>query len=190
MKKAISVNLRCLFLHENTKIIGLGGAAQLLFNDISGVASGINAHLELFNLIFALINQAGINIGIGGSILAHDAAAILSTLNINPQDFFAQNYSFDNADGQVGSIVNRGSVNVDKFVAFIGEMIENHGAVIARLGQVAFGAGEKVTLSVDGEGLVNVVVDEALSDELAGQIDNSKSQITNSGTVDADGGAV
>jgi hypothetical protein len=69
-------------------------------------------------------------------------------------------------------------------------MIENEGAVIARLGQVAFGAGEKVTLSVDGEGLVNIVVDEALSANLAGQIDNSKSQIQNSGSVDADGGSI
>ena len=69
--------------------------AQLIWHDQSGLASQINGALHLKDIVFALINQMGINIGANGSIDARSASLILSSLKISNPDFFNKNYKFD-----------------------------------------------------------------------------------------------
>jgi len=47
-------------------------------------------------------------------------------------------------------------------LAMLAQHIDNRGDINATLGQVAFGVGEKITMSFDDAGLISLVIDEGL----------------------------
>ncbi|MBU1864720.1 MAG: hypothetical protein KKH94_13765, partial [Candidatus Omnitrophica bacterium] len=163
--------------------------AQLIWRDNSGVASQINGSLNLYNLVFALINNMGINISRAGCIRAMDAALILSTLNITNQDFFNKNYQFSNSSA-FGKVVNKGEIHVDDFIAIIGHAIENDGSIVSKLGSIALGCGDKVGITMDNEGLIGVIVeDEELAERLREEQDLTD-RFVNNGKVHAEYGDI
>ena len=64
--------------------------------------------------------------------------------------------------------------------AFVSPFVSNAGVINARMGTVAIGAGETVTLDLYGDGLVELAVEGELGDAL----------IENTGTISAEGGKV
>jgi parallel beta-helix repeat protein len=64
--------------------------------------------------------------------------------------------------------------------AFVAPTIQNAGVINARVGKVAFAAGEKVTIDLYGDKLVEIAVDDKLEDAL----------IEHSGVINAQGGTV
>lgn len=64
--------------------------------------------------------------------------------------------------------------------AFVSPFVSNAGVINAKMGTVAIGAGETVTLDLYGDGLVELAVDGELEDAL----------IENTGTISAEGGSV
>jgi filamentous hemagglutinin family protein len=107
-------------------------------------------------------------------------ALFATTLSIADKDFLAGRYNFYNAGG-AGSVLNKGNIlAVNGYAAFAGPKVQNDGIIIARAGTVSLVAGERVSLDMIGDGLVNVSVDQAALNASA----------INSGRIEADGGNV
>src|SRR6185503_19175600 len=84
-----------------------------------------------------------------------------------------------------GNVVNQGNITItvpDSYAALLGTQASNEGAgtITAVRGTVALAAGEKVTLNILGDNLINVSVDQAAAGALA----------LNSGSIIAAGGTI
>ncbi len=79
-------------------------------------------------------------------------------------------------------IINSGSITVAEagLAAFVSPNITNNGIIQAKLGRIALAAGEKVTVDLYGDDLVEVATDMPLNDV----------SINNTGTISAEGGVV
>jgi hypothetical protein len=79
-------------------------------------------------------------------------------------------------------VINQGSIVAADggYVALLGAQVRNEGSITARLGSVMLGAGEKITLDFNGDGLINMEV----SDPSLG------ASVVNQGLLKANGGMV
>jgi hypothetical protein len=114
---------------------------------------------------------------------------IASGLDIAPQDFMAGNYHFQtpiNAEG--GMVVNQGILEAAKggSINLVGGAVSNEGLIYAHTGQVNLVAGKRVTMDFDGDGLIQFTIDESIL-ENTHQLDSA---VSNSGEINAEGGAV
>jgi filamentous hemagglutinin family protein len=91
-----------------------------------------------------------------------------------------ENYTFQNFGN--GEIVLEGTVNVNDagLAAFVAPTVKNRGVINAKMGNVVIAGGEKATLDLYGDGLVEVAVDGALGNTL----------LENKGSINAEGGSV
>lgn len=118
---------------------------------------------------------AGATIDVGGIIASTgdvDTAAVMSGADV-----------FDvTGVGGSGSIVNNATINVADagLAAFVAPTVVNNGIINAKLGKVALASGEKVTLDLYGDDLVEIAVSDKLADAL----------IDNAGAINAEGGSV
>jgi len=89
---------------------------------------------------------------------------------------------FSQSQGLLGAVKNLGNIRAldGGYVAFIGEQVENHGAIEAKFGTVAMGAGNKVRLTFSGSDLLSLQVAESTLDNLA----------SNHGLIRSEGGQV
>ena len=157
-------------------------SSSVALNRVIGVdPSSIMGKLNATGKIF-LINPNGVLFGAGASVNA--AGLVASTLDIANDDFLAGRYTFY---GNGGSVVNQGYISAPGgFVALLGNRVENSGVIETTLGSVALAAGEAITIDLDVAGLISVVVDKAVTENLEGAQDAVK----NSGTISANGGRV
>ncbi|MHB1947104.1 MAG: filamentous hemagglutinin N-terminal domain-containing protein, partial [Gammaproteobacteria bacterium] len=152
---------------------------------------------QIFGLLTAtgkivLVNQAGIYFGPGSVV---DVGGIIaSTSNISDQNFLAGKYIFDQASPYSGSIVNQGSIIAQQhgLVALVGTSVSNEGFISANLGQVVLASGNKFTVDLSGDQLINFSIDEGASSPGVSPVDGSKMKnaINNSGSVIANGGKI
>ncbi len=101
----------------------------------------------------------------------------------------AQNY-LETGRLEIGNFSNDASILIEEgasisvaeagLAAFVSPTVVNNGVINAKMGKVAFAAGEKVTLDLYGDGLVEVEVSGELAD----------AYIEHSGEIDAEGGVV
>ncbi len=160
-----------------------GSTSTILNRVVEGNPSQILGRMEANGRVF-LVNPRGIYFGPGSRV---DVGGIVaSTLDIRDQDFLAGHYQFVKLpDVEVtGEVVNEGVIHAREqgFVVLAGDYAANTGVITARAGTVALGAGSRMTLDLDGSGLVSFVVDEETVAQLAG--------VENSGEILADGGKV
>ncbi len=157
---------------------------SILNNDISGATSNIFGSIFSNGYVF-LVNPAGIHIGAGASI--NVAGFIASSLTLSNSNFLAGSLIFENGS-QAGSVVNQGTITAQPggFVVLLGGSVANSGSVIADLGSIVMASGEKLTLTFDPQGLINLVVDE----QLASTITDAEDAILNSGVIRANGGKI
>ena len=106
---------------------------------------------------------------------------VASTLYISDGDLRARRYTFT-GDGTAGSVTNRGMLTAARggYIALLAPEVRNEGVIIARLGTVALGAGDQVTLDFSGDRLISFTVDKAALNAL----------IENKHLIQADGGNV
>ena len=113
---------------------------------------------------------------------------IVSTGNATDEDLSSVTEAGD-WDGKVefsdfgpGQIVNNGNITVADagIVAFVSPTIRNNGVINAKMGKVIMASGEKVTLDLYGDNLVEIAVNASLANGL----------IKNSGQINAEGGTV
>jgi len=162
----------------NSVVFAQPNSSSVALNRVIGVsASQIYGNLSANGQVF-LVNANGIYFAPGAQVEV--GGLVASTLGISNSNFLAGQYIFENGGG-AGSVVNAGSITaLAGYAALVGPQVSNTGVVTAQLGSVALAAGNKVTLDIVGDGLMNVVVDAAAVGALA----------LNSGTLAADGGQV
>ncbi|MFT5207338.1 MAG: filamentous hemagglutinin family protein [Candidatus Omnitrophota bacterium] len=132
------------------------------------------------------VNPNGFMVGDTASI--QSAGLILSTLDIQTTSFLSESWTFKNPDGyDPAQIINQGSIEIvdSGFLVLLSDHVENQGSIIANLGQVQIGAANQATITFDNQGLIQMVIDEGIKNELIEQ-----SMITNTGSIEANGGII
>ena len=139
-----------------------------------------------------LINPAGILVGSTGVINVN--SLLLSTLDINNEDFLSGNYVFNQMlNTTLASIVNQGTITAAQggHVSLLAPGIVNQGNILANLGTVNLGAGEQATLNFVGNEMISFAIDKAVADKVRGpdgqELENS---ILNEGLIAAEGGEI
>lgn len=144
-------------------------------SDASQIMGQINANGQVY-----LINPSGILFGQGAAV--NVGGLVASALPISEANFMAGNAVFDASGSAPGTVINKGTITAADggYVALLGAQVRNEGVVIAKLGRIMLGAGEKVTLDFNGDGLINMEVNDAAAGAAA----------TNQGLLQANGGTV
>jgi len=167
-------------------------AASIALNRVAGQEpSGIYGSLSANGQIF-LINPSGILFSSSSRV---DVGALTaSTMNITNQDFMAGNYRFTQDPNYANAaVVNQGVITAGPggYVALLGAAVRNEGVIVANLGSIALAAGKAATLDMRGDGLIEFVVTDAVSGSVTGPSGESlTSYVSNTGTLQADGGMV
>ena len=153
--------------------------------------SVILGHLQSNGRIF-LLNPNGILFGAGAQI---DVGGLLATtLQIRDDDFMAGRYLFaqDPLKG-LRTVINRGTIQVSDhgFVFLAAPGVSNEGLIVANLGTVVLGSGQALTVDLMGDGLINYALSGKVLDHVMG-VDGKplSSAVSNTGTIQADGGHV
>jgi filamentous hemagglutinin family protein len=172
----------------NWQSFSIGSAAWVRFNQPGAGSVALNRVVgadpsQIFGRLTAngqvfLANPNGVLFAPGASVEVGSLFA--TTLSITNDDFLAGRYRFFR-EGNVGTVVNEATiVTPNGYAALAGPRVRNDGVIIARLGSVALAAGERVSLDMIGDGLINVSVDQAAMD----------ASVIHTGTIEADGGRV
>ncbi|MBP0593950.1 filamentous hemagglutinin N-terminal domain-containing protein [Paraburkholderia sp. LEh10] len=146
---------------------------RVMGNDPSVIAGRLQANGKVF-----LVNPAGVIFAPGSSV--NVGSLVASTLAISNADFLAGNYHF--VGKSVAPVSNAGSLTASPggAIVLLGGTVSNTGTVNARLGTVALGAGNDITLDFAGDGLTTLKINEGAAHALIG----------NTGSLAADGGVV
>jgi filamentous hemagglutinin family protein len=155
------------------------GAESVALNRVLGTdPSSIFGRLSANGHVF-LVNPNGVLFGPTASVDV--GGLIASTLTIRDEDFLAGRYTFAVED-HAERVVNQGRLTAAEggSIALIGTQAINDGVISARLGTVALGAGQRVTVDFTGDDLIRVAVDDAAVHAL----------VANGGLIRAEGGRV
>lgn len=180
----LTVNQQSQNVAINWQDFNVGAKATVNFAQPNGSSIALNRVLgsngtEILGRLNAngqvwVLNPNGVLFGRGAQVDV--GGLVASTLGISDADFMAGKRRFA---GDGGSVVNQGAISAD-YVALLGEQVRNEGAIVARLGTVAMGAGSQVTLDFAGDRLLGMQIDQGALKALA----------DNKGLIQADGGAV
>ncbi|MBU1726069.1 MAG: filamentous hemagglutinin N-terminal domain-containing protein, partial [Candidatus Omnitrophica bacterium] len=188
------LNFNTFNIKENESVlVYLPTAQSEILNRVLGAEASLLYGSLSCNGIFILVNTAGIHVGPNANINA--AGLILSTRNITDNDFLSGNYFFKkiSKDELDMLLLNEGAIRVANggFAAFIAGAIENKGYISAKAGTVALAAGDAVKLEMSPDGLISVAILEPAAEKILDYQGNPvTAQITNSGTLEAEGGRV
>lgn len=175
----------------------VGVAEQVRFNQPSPQAATLNrvtgaqqsridGSISANGQVF-LVNQHGVIFGNGAKV---DVGSLfVSTANIGNADFMAGRLEF-NQPGQPGAqIRNAGVISAAEggLVTLVAPHVRNDGVIVARLGKVTLAAGDRYTLDLYGDQLIQLQITEADAQALlAGQA----GRVEHSGRIESDGGRV
>jgi filamentous hemagglutinin family protein len=154
-------------------------SASVALNRVTGPdASRIDGRLSANGQVF-LVNPNGVMVGPTG--LVDVSGLVATTANISNSDFMAGQYKFDKPGRADAKVVNEGQISVAEggIAALVAPSVRNAGVIEARLGKVALAAGNKFTLDLNGDRLVNI----AISDAQAARLENSGQILADGGTV-------
>lgn len=147
---------------------------RVLSADPSQIFGSLRANGSVF-----LVNNAGVYFAPGASV--NVGSFVGSTLSMSNKDFMAGNYRFSNP-GNAGSVINEGTISAQPggYVGLFAPQLINNGVISAEQGSVSLAAGERVTMAMGQNGMLNVNVDAAAL----------RASIQNKGQIIADGGQV
>ena len=145
------------FLQPNTQSIAVNRIA-----DTNG--SVILGHLNANGQVF-LINPNGVLFGEGARV--NVGGLVASTLDVSDSELGRGTLHFGGAGG--GSVINRGTLTAAPggYVALLGHSVSNQGAIHTPAGSVALAGGSAVTLSFDGNRLLDMQIDASTLNALA-----------------------
>ncbi|MBS2034619.1 filamentous hemagglutinin N-terminal domain-containing protein, partial [bacterium] len=151
--------------NEMVRFLQPGQSAVILNRVVGQNPSDILGQIQANGAVW-LINPNGILFGPGSQINA--GSFLASTLNISNEDFLAGRFNFEQMKNpttglpqDLRSVVNQGTITVTDggYAVLMAPTVLNQGLVIANLGRVVMGAGEKATLSFDAGKLINFRVE-------------------------------
>lgn len=164
------------------------GSESATLNVVDGETSSILAgELTATGSVF-LINPHGITVTPDGAINT-GGAFVASTLravdDANFTHFMSGSDSFEfkvPGGGTAGNVLNEGAITAHD-VLLLGGRVKNSGDIIVtRYGRVGMGSASHATLDLSGDGFLQVL--------LPATVDGDEALVTNSGTIDAEGGLV
>ncbi|MBT0571085.1 filamentous hemagglutinin N-terminal domain-containing protein [Curvibacter sp. CHRR-16] len=158
------------FVQPNSNAIAVN---RILDTNGTQILGSLNANGKVY-----LINPNGILFGSGAQI--NVGSLVASTLDLSDSSLGSNERSFSGSG--VGSVINQGNITAADggYVVFLGNTVRNEGVVRARLGTIAMGAGNAVTLTFQDNQLLHLQVDQSVLNSLA----------QNQGLLQADGGTV
>jgi large exoprotein involved in heme utilization and adhesion len=136
----------------------------------------------------AVINPAGIFIGSGAQFEVH--SLILSSLDVDHNNFLNRSLNFHGADNNTNSVINHGQCTIEArgLAALVGPSVSDTGSIVASFGAVVLGSVHQPTIDSYGDGLVHFGA--SAHDLAAAGVPVSALTINNAGTIDAAGGRV
>ena len=167
-------------------------ASSISLNRVTGGdPSVILGQLQANGRIF-LINPNGILFGAGSVVDV--AGLVASTPRISDSDFLARKFAFQQDPATaLATVINRGTMTVSDhgYVLFAAPGVANEGVIVAKVGTVFLGSAQKFSVDFMGDGLITY----ALDGPILQQVVNTEgvplsSAVSNSGTIQADGGQV
>jgi filamentous hemagglutinin family protein len=158
------------FAQPNSSAIALNRVTSQSATQILGT---LNANGQVF-----ILNPNGVLFGKSAQV--NVGGLLASTLSLADSDFLAGNYRFTDSGG-TGSIVNEGQITANGgYIAFIAPHVSNQGTLVADGGTVELAAGAAATVTLAGNALVSLTIDQGTLDALA----------ENGDLIRADGGVV
>ncbi|MDZ4732230.1 MAG: filamentous hemagglutinin N-terminal domain-containing protein, partial [Nitrospirota bacterium] len=166
--------------------------SAIALNRVIGVdPSVILGQLQSNGRIF-LVNPNGILFGSGAQI--NVGGLLATTLQIRDDDFMAGRYLFaQDPLKSLKSVVNQGTIQVSDhgFVVLAAPGVSNEGIIVANLGTAVLASGKTVTVDLMGDGLINYAISGKILNLVTGHDGTPlSSAVSNSGTIQADGGQV
>lgn len=160
-------------------------ATSVLLNRVTGgQSSAINGALSANGRVF-IVNPAGVLFGAGAQVNVGGLVASALSLGTSDAAFMAGTEQFSFAQGgERGLVQNAGQLTAAAggTIALIGADVFNSGTIAATGGSALLAAGQTVTLDFGGDGLTRVA--------LTAGTDGASRSISQSGTMQADGGRV
>jgi filamentous hemagglutinin family protein len=130
---------------------------RVIGSDGSKIMGQLNANGRVF-----LINPNGVLFGKTAKV--NVGGLVASTLKLSNEDFNEGRFRFV-GDGRptLASVVNEGVLIAADggTIALLGGQVENKGVIRAKQGAIALAAGNRITLGVSDDGLLNVEIDQA-----------------------------
>jgi filamentous hemagglutinin family protein len=176
------------------------GVDPVVLNRItSGDPTGIFGSLQANGRVF-IVNPAGVVFGAGSTVNVTQLVA--SSLDISNQDFLDGRYEFVAGEGDVGAIINNGTIvtipgaeGVTEGVALIGSKVINTGTITTGPGGfVVMAAGDRVLLGQPGSKIVvemdSVTPDDPENPDGLGEVVNEYIDEAQPGEITANGGTV
>ncbi|TKC87743.1 filamentous hemagglutinin N-terminal domain-containing protein [Trinickia terrae] len=161
---------RVTFVQPSSSAIALNRVTTQSATQILGT---LNANGQVF-----ILNPNGVLFGKSAQV--NVGGLLATTLSLSDSDFLAGNYRFTDSGG-TGSIVNEGQITANGgYIAFIAPHVSNQGTLVADQGTVELAAGAAATVTLAGNQLVSLTVDQGTLDALA----------ENGDLIRADGGVV
>ena len=185
------INWNSFSIHKNGRVdFNQPSANSFSLNRVKGsTPSTISGQLNSNGKVM-LVNPNGVVITPSGVVNTRSFTA--STLNINDEDFINEKYNFE-GNGSSKGVKNAGKITIGGggHASLLGGYVSNTGVVTARLGKIALGAGEKITLDFVGDGLMTVSVPTSQLGIIKDINGNTlKSLVSNYGTLKANGGVI
>ncbi|MFA6684723.1 MAG: GLUG motif-containing protein, partial [Arcobacteraceae bacterium] len=146
---------------------------RVIGNERSIIDGALNANGQVW-----ILNSNGVLFGKNASI--NTSGLLATTKDISDTNFQKGNYSFNGDSTE--SIINQGTIKVKNngYVIFASNEAKNSGTIEAVKGRVQLTSADEYTINLNGNSLVDLVVDKGVLDAL----------VENSGTILADGGEV
>ena len=187
----IIINWESFSVGKNESVIFLqpDKASSALNNILGNSRTVVEGNLSANGQI-VLSNPNGIYISPTANI--NVASLIASTLKISEQDFIDGLYKFSQDPNKpLASILNEGTIRASDFAALIAPSVNNKGVVVANLGTVGIASGEVTTIDFVGDNLIKFTISKPVEGQVLDKDGNLiRDRITNSGSIQADGGQV
>ncbi len=182
-KAVINFNSFSIAQNENVNFIQPSSAASALARVIGPSPSEIFGSLNANGTLF-LVNQNGIYFGPQAQVNVN--SLIASTLDISTNNFINGNYVLQhNINSKFAYILNEGRITGSN-IALIASGVHNKGVLIAKAGTVNLASGNKVAVSFDMRGFVQVEINEKTTGKVLDMNGNDvKDAIKNSGAIEA-----
>ncbi len=156
-------------------------SAAALNTVLDGNPSQILGRMEANGQVF-LMNPSGIIFGEGAQV--HVGSLVAGAMAMDRTQFMNGVYEMELPDGiEPGMVVNRGLIEAATggSVTLVGGAVANEGTIIAELGQVNLGAGNKAIVDFDGTDLIRFEVDGEITENVH-QLDAA---VSNTGSIEA-----
>jgi len=170
---------------ESVRFQQPSSSSVVLNRVIGGDPSTIAGQLSANGMVF-LVNPNGVVFTSSARI---DVNGLIATTHDIPNaDFMAGRFNFTLRGKPAAGIVNQGTITAAEggLVGLVAPWVRNDGVIAARLGKVTLASGSAFALDLYGDQLIQFAVPATA----VAQAPPSGALITNTGTINADGGTV